>query len=1056
MAAFHDIEALLSEQAWMKRVARSLVGDSAADDLVQDANQAALRSPPDADRPVRPWLAQVLKNRARTIWRGDQRRHHREAAAPAPVNDATPWDQTAVLQTQTLLCEALRDLDEPFRSTLFAHYYEDKSLADIAREQGVPEGTVRWRHHEGLARIRAELDRSPGGRNAWLAALAPLYTPSAPPVAAVVLGKVLLVKILAAISIAIVAVIVLVIALGDDSVATTPQPSTMASPTKRYSRPIKAERAIRMPAADAVGELRLEGQVVDPNGAPVAGAEVVLRLDPPRSTRTEADGSFAFDQLAEQAYALVASTDSYVSDVMNHGLTATSDPVLIKLMGGGAIELVVLDDRDHPIAGATASGWNLTASSPRTDDKGTTLIAPVVPGFASIEVNAPGFHPARVTTVAGGIGSVAHVIARMKRGVPVSGRVVDRTGSGIGGVEVTVRPAGQPLVWGHSVKTDDDGSFVFQALAAGSYTFTAADGAHHPATMPIVVTGPSPRPVTITMENGSEIRGRVVTSANLPVPGAQVFVMNPRSGSLLPAASVKTDRDGWFTAGGLTPGAYQVFAKARTGSSLPSDVQVTERSVEIELALSQLGMISGKVVNDRGEGVSDVHLLLIPDVLAGEKLSIAAGGHEVTDSEGGFTFRGLSDGAFRVIIDFNFRRGSMSLGIPAQTGANDVTLVYPTLAGLRGRVVLASGEPPRNAQIEVATQSVPSARDGSFALDRLEDGTGTVRIRGEQFETVELNGVKLTAGVTTDLGVIRVKPGRRVTGTVVDAAGRPVEGAIVQAAKRVRGSADRSDPTDRHTITDARGAFVLDHLASDEITVQAEHPAKGRSPGVSVGPTVTTIAVSLAPFATIRGTVTRDGRSIAGAYVTATSLNESTDQQTITQQDGSFVITNVVAGRVRVEASTSDVRAVLSQGATANATIEARPGATATVQLAFPSNEASVTVKVKPVAGANVDLAMLALTPGAPQARVVSDLKGLETSASALWAKGTPSTKLSNVAPGSYTLCGAPVTGLTIQQLARAGDKYDNLEVVCKPVTVTEGPQTVTLELPTMRPLDAN
>ncbi|MGE0547566.1 MAG: sigma-70 family RNA polymerase sigma factor [Kofleriaceae bacterium] len=1058
MAAVHDIETLLSEQAWMRRVARSLVGDSAADDLVQDANQAALRSPPDADRPVRPWLAQVLKNRARTIWRGDQRRHHREAAAPAPANDATPLNQTAVLQTQTLLCEALRDLDEPFRSTLFAHYYEDKSLAEIAREQGVPEGTVRWRHHEGLARIRAELDRSPGGRNAWLAALAPLYTPSAPPTAVVVLGKVLLVKILAAISIAIAAIVVLIVALGDDSAATTqPVSSTgSAAPTKRFSRPTKAEAGAHAPASEAVGELRLEGQVVDPNGAPVGGADVVLRLDPPRSTKTEADGSFAFDQLAEQGYALVASTDSYVSDVVNHGLTATSDPVLIKLTGGGAIELAVLDEHDRPIVGATASGWSLAKSSRTTNDKGTTVIAPVVPGYTLFDVHAPGFHPTRVATEAGGIGSVAHVIARMQRGVAVSGRVIDRTGHGLAGVEVTAQLADQALERGHSVKTDDDGRFAFQALAANSYTISAADGAHQPAHVPLVVSARSPKPITITMENGLEIRGRVVDSAKRPALGASVFVMNPRSSSLLPAAVVKTDRDGRFTAGGLMPGGYRVSAKARTESSLPSDVQVTDRSTELELALSQVGTISGRVVNDRGEAVPDVPVMVIPDVLAGEKLSFTASGHEITDGDGGFTFRGLSDGAFRVLVDGGFKQGLSALGVPAQTGATNVTVVYPSLARLRGKIVLESGEPPRNAQIRVGTRGTPTAPDGSFALDQVEAGTGAVRVQGEQFEPTELADVTFTAGGTTDVGVIRVKPGRRITGTVVDHNGRPVEGAIVQAAKRVRGSADRSDPTDRHTVTDEHGAFVLDHLASDKLAVQAEHPTKGQSPGVTVDAATTTVAVSLVPFTTIRGKVTRAGTAVSGAYVAATTVNTSSDQRTATGPDGSFVITKVLAGQVRVEATNNEAFSILSGEAAAKATVDARPGVTTTVNLELPSNGSSVEVRIEPLPGANVDMALLALAPGTVQARVVNDLKHIDNAASALWAKGTPSTKFPEVEPGSYTLCGAPVTGLTIEQMSRAGDKYDDkLIVVCKPVTVAAGMQRVTLELPTMQPIDA-
>ena len=58
-----DIAALLAEAPWLARLARSIVGDPAeADDLVQEAYAAALRSPPDTERPIRPWLRRVVVN----------------------------------------------------------------------------------------------------------------------------------------------------------------------------------------------------------------------------------------------------------------------------------------------------------------------------------------------------------------------------------------------------------------------------------------------------------------------------------------------------------------------------------------------------------------------------------------------------------------------------------------------------------------------------------------------------------------------------------------------------------------------------------------------------------------------------------------------------------------------------------------------------------------------------------------------------------------------------------------------------------------------------------
>jgi hypothetical protein len=56
-----------------------------------------------------------------------------------------------------------------------ARFYEGLDAAAIARRSGLPAGTVRWRLHEGLRRLREGLDRAHAGdRQAWRSVLLPL------------------------------------------------------------------------------------------------------------------------------------------------------------------------------------------------------------------------------------------------------------------------------------------------------------------------------------------------------------------------------------------------------------------------------------------------------------------------------------------------------------------------------------------------------------------------------------------------------------------------------------------------------------------------------------------------------------------------------------------------------------------------------------------------------------------------------------------------------------------------------------------------------------------
>lgn len=164
-----DVGALLQHADWMRRLARLLVRDeSLADDLVQDTWVAALRSPPRPGEPPRPWLAQVLRNALRMRKRGDGRRQRREDALASTAAGDDGARLVEALEAQRQLAEALCNLSEPWRSTLLWHYYEGLSAVEIAARQKVPAATVRGRLKDGRERLRAQLDRAPGGRAAWL------------------------------------------------------------------------------------------------------------------------------------------------------------------------------------------------------------------------------------------------------------------------------------------------------------------------------------------------------------------------------------------------------------------------------------------------------------------------------------------------------------------------------------------------------------------------------------------------------------------------------------------------------------------------------------------------------------------------------------------------------------------------------------------------------------------------------------------------------------------------------------------------------------------------
>jgi RNA polymerase sigma-70 factor (ECF subfamily) len=181
----HDqatLDDLLAHGDWMRGLARRLLGDrDEADDLVQETWLNALRVPPARGQTLRPWIATVLLNLIRSRARSRARAQVRHEQLPAPEAAPTAEEVLAQRQTERALAQLLLALDEPYRRTILLRFHEGRSSADIARAEGIPEGTVRWRLKYGLDELRRRFTAGEDGRTRALGALIPLAGPSAPP-----------------------------------------------------------------------------------------------------------------------------------------------------------------------------------------------------------------------------------------------------------------------------------------------------------------------------------------------------------------------------------------------------------------------------------------------------------------------------------------------------------------------------------------------------------------------------------------------------------------------------------------------------------------------------------------------------------------------------------------------------------------------------------------------------------------------------------------------------------------------------------------------------------
>lgn len=135
------------------RIASAIVGDpDLAKDVVQDAFVSAWVHLPrlrDADR-FDAWLNRIIRNGSRDALR--RRRRLREIDIDAAADLASQDDPSGVVA----LDAAFERLSTDQRQLLAMHHLAHVPVAEMARQLGIPVGTVKWRLH----RARRALERA--------------------------------------------------------------------------------------------------------------------------------------------------------------------------------------------------------------------------------------------------------------------------------------------------------------------------------------------------------------------------------------------------------------------------------------------------------------------------------------------------------------------------------------------------------------------------------------------------------------------------------------------------------------------------------------------------------------------------------------------------------------------------------------------------------------------------------------------------------------------------------------------------------------------------------
>lgn len=841
---------------------------------------------------------------------------------------------------------------------------------------------------------------------------------------------------------------------------------------------------------DPDGKIRLEGQVVDADDKPVAGAIVGISANPARQVKTEGDGSFAFDKLLAREYTLEARQGDAAGGPVTVRVNGKTEPVIIHLAQASSLELTVLDATTKaPVAGADVKTTGDTPQSTQTGADGKATLRGLS-SWSGVVVSAAGYAPSsEVYPISGKAGEVERQTVLLVGGAAVSGRVVDDAGKPVANARVTPESASkifEVVTRDDMVTTDAKGAWRIAALPAGTYRFGASHEKLAPGSSEAVkLDGRSEvKDVTITLAAGAHIAGKVVSRQGTAVPGAAVRVA-VKSGGYRTSITrqVYCDDQGAFDVQGLPRAPVSAIALHDSGASSTIELDLASKPEQLGLTitLDVDGQIAGVVVDARGQPLPGAQVSGVPEVTGNEqdlsRWTLRGFASDVTDAGGRFTLTGLEKGPYRLragrttggdatrSADFWSTTGTL-----ASAGDTNVKIVLEDEASIRGKVLYPDGSAPEVFSVATTTYgaSIPfSGKDGAFTLEHVSPGMRALTIDGPGFTRKITDAYEVKPGAATDVGTITVEKGRAIRGKVVRGDGTPVAQAKVMAGGRLIGdgagvasnAAIASSLGIHSAETQDDGTFVIHGAGLRNTLVVADHATEGRSVVTPIGPGTDDVIVTLTlqPPGSLEGKVTSKGGPVDGALIIAQPQGAAR---------GQFIVNGGPDGTFRFDKLSPDHYAVsaarqggIGGGSEKTEIVEVVSGQSAHVAIDLAATGIVVSVGATFAGGGEPDNALVFLVSGAIHPTNVEELesaipaRGAGAVFQGLIIKGGAKTAtFKDVEPGAYSACASPIMGnimdAAVQQ--RLQKDVDTLIVGCQAVTVTSAQtgQTFTVVVP--------
>lgn len=528
-----------------------------------------------------------------------------------------------------------------------------------------------------------------------------------------------------------------------------------------------------------------------------------------------------------------------VSPVVGSGLevlaTGTSRQPVAPANG---LSVRVLDAAGRPLPAvavelAPAAGLEARVLARRVVTSGDGLAVFPVPAGSSWRVRTDRGHDQVVEVLAPEQGLELRAVAALA----VRGRVADPAGAPIVGAAIWLAPPDADPLDGMEVSTSDaEGRFQLAAVPRGAQL--TARSPRFAAPVPIVLA--DEREVVFVLDRaGGQVQGTVLDDRGAPVADALVLVGPGADGPnavvapnlkarQAPPCWLTTDANGRFCSAALGEGRQPlVVRKAGFAACRLDVVPVAGRTVDVVCALQRATRLFGCVRDAAGAPQSGVRIYVRSE-------ATHASCDLVSDANGCFESSVLPAGHTDVTVRAH-GCAVVERSLRLEPGAVELPLVVAPLPELRGRAVHADGSPLAGWSLAVPAATDRAHECEAFAEPVAADGTVRLRVHPGSLPSHMVlqatdDGPWHHVGDLVELHsdgsfVLRLPADREPTARLVcrllDAAVRPIAGAVVHAALP-------GQRWWRLGTTDAAGELTVASLPPGDYALRTEAPHGGQ------------------------------------------------------------------------------------------------------------------------------------------------------------------------------------------------------------------------------------